>query len=169
MRLSIHPLRIHWVICKKPVQVITEKKLLKSQTYHLSYRNLISQNFLLSVSSVIRYLEKIIAGASSNHCLFDRFRFPSPRMLGLLWQWAYGCWTNDIPMSMQRRFSRCSSWLSQEMAHRGRRHFIGRLLDCLRSRRRYFWAKGRNFEDARARGEKKRRGGSPLACFPRAL
>ena len=46
---------------------------------------------------------------------------------------------------------------------------IGRLLDCLRSRRRYFWAKGRNFEDARARGEKKRRGGSPLACFPRAL
>lgn len=170
IRLSIHLLRIHWVICKKPVQVITEKKLLKSQTYHLSYRNLISQNFLLSVSSVIRYLEKIIAGASSNHCLFDRFRFPSPRMLGLLWQWAYGCWTNDIPMSMQRRFSRCSSWLSQEMAHRGKRHYVGRLLDCLRSIRWYFWAKGRNLEDARASGEKKRRGGPPPRVFPsRAL
>ena len=72
------------MICKKPVQGITEKKLLKSQTYHLSYRNLISQNFLLSVSSMIRYLEKIVVGAPFNHSLFDRFRFPSPRLLGLL-------------------------------------------------------------------------------------
>ena len=79
-------------------------------------------------------------------------------MLGLLWQWAYGCWTNDIPMSMQRRFSRCSSWLSQEMAHRGKTNDIGRLSDNLRCKRRFFFRSKEEISStrARARGEEER-------------